>query len=415
VLPPFGSTASRERSQSCFDGHVKSFTVGVEEELMLLDPLTLGLAPVSARLLSAAGRDSRFREELPAAQIEILSPVCENATEIHQALVRARRDLLEAAGGAVRLAGAGTHPFAAAEGAISEGDRYVGIAEEYQWSARRGLAWGLHVHVAIPGAQRALAVHDALRTHLPELAALAGNSPFHEGRDTGLHAVRPKLAEGFPRQGIPPAWGTWQAYADFLSWGSRAGAFAADGRQLWWEVRLHPGFGTVEVRVCDQPATARESAALAAVIQALCSRLASKHDAGMLAPAAPRERIEENRWRALRRGIEGTLLDCRTGERTTTRERVTDLLRGLESHAERLGSGPAFQVAWEMLEETGSQRQRRIAATHGGDLRSVLDALAARLETELATPAKDTLPNPYPHQPGHPGLRRPNDVAAQAR
>lgn len=350
---------------------------------MLLDPLTLELAPVSARLLSAVGEDPRFREELPAAQIEILSPVCENATEIHGALVRARRDLLTAGEGTIRLAGMGTHPFAAAEGAISGGDRYAGIAEEYQWPARRGLAWGLHVHVAIAGAQRALAVHDALRTHLPELAALAGNSPFHEGLDTGLHAVRPKLAEGFPRQGIPPAWGTWQAYADFLNWGSRAGAFAADGRQLWWEVRLHPGFGTVEVRVCDQPATAAKSAALAAVIQALCSRLSSEYDAETLPPAASRERIEENRWRALRHGIEGTLVDHRTGETIPTREQVTDLLSSLESHAERLGSGTAFQVAWEMLSETGSQRQRRIAAMNNGDLRSVLDAQAAQLESEI--------------------------------
>jgi carboxylate-amine ligase len=379
-----------DHSQQPFAGGVTDFTLGVEEELMLLDPVTLDLSPAAARLIAATGGDTRYHEELPASQVELTSPICQDASEIREALLEGRRDLLRAAGGMVRLAGAGTHPFAGAEGATSAGPRYAEIAGEYQWAARRGLAWGLHIHVAISGAERALAVHDAMRQHLPELAALAGNSPFHEGRDTGLHSVRPKLAEAFPRQGIPPAWHTWEAYSDFLRWGSQAGAFAADGRQLWWEVRLHPGFGTVEIRVCDQPSTAAESATLAAVVQALCSRIAEDYDAGRLLAPVVRERIEENRWRALRHGVEGSLLSYQTGDATPTRQRIECLLARLEAHAQRLGSGSAFAGASLLLLNTGSQRQRALAAAKGGDLRVIVDELATALEDEVAVSGTGT-------------------------
>ncbi len=376
------AAAAHEAARAAFETHRQELTVGVEEELMLLDPRTLDLAPLSAELLRATRGDRRFGPELPAAQIEIVSPVCRDAGAVGAALLGARGDLLRRAAGIVRFAGAGSHAFAPAEGPLSEGARYAMIAQEYQWAARRGLAWGLHVHVAVAGADRALAVHDALRPHLPELAALAGNAPFHEGRDTGLHSVRPKLAEGFPRQGIPPAFGSWAAYCELLRWGSSAGAFAASGSQLWWEVRLNTRFGTVEVRVCDQPATASESAALAAVIQALCAWLAARHDAGELPAPADRERIEENRWRALRHGMDGDLLHLETGEPTPTRERVAALLGELEPYAARLGSADAFARASLLLATTGAARQRTVAAA--SDLRGVVDDLATRFDVEAA-------------------------------
>jgi carboxylate-amine ligase len=367
--------------QAAFDAPRADLTIGVEEELMLLHHGTLQLTPAAPSLLATAQADPRFSTELPAAQLEIVTPICTTADQALTALVDARRDLRRLAGPDVRLAGAGTHAFAPPEGPISDGPRYAKIADDYQWAARRGLAWGLHVHVAVNGADRALAVHDALRAYLPQLAALAGNAPFHDGADTGLHSVRPKIAEGFPRQGVPPAWGSWEAYADFVGWGSREGAFAGDGRQLWWEVRLHPGFGTLEVRVCDQPSTAAESAALAAVIQALCAHLAAQHDAGLLPVPAARERIEENRWRALRYGLDGTLLDLESGQARGTRAQVAETLGLLEPYAAALGSGAAFAAVWGLLERTGAQRQRD-AATAGG-LRGVVEELAELFDAEL--------------------------------
>ncbi len=370
-----------------FDADRPAFTVGVEEELMLLEPGSLDLAPVAEDVLDALGADPRFRRELPAAQLEIVTPVCRHAGEVGTALLQARRELSAVTAGWALLAGAGTHPCAPAEGPTSAGARYDEIATEYQWAARRGLAWGLHVHVAVPGSARALVLHDAVRTHLPELAALAGNAPFHEGRDTGLHSVRPKLAEGFPRQGIPPAFGSWSALADLLSWGRRGGAFP-DPSHLWWEVRLHARLGTLEVRVCDQPATAGEAAALAAAVQALCAWLAARHDAGETLPVFRRELIEENRWRALRHGLAGEFLDLRSGEPEPARERVGRLLAALEPEAARLGSGKAFAGIWDLLERTGSDRQRAAAAagwaTGRDGARSALEHLVGRLEDEAA-------------------------------
>lgn len=377
--PPGTPTAATLRA--AFDVPRPDLTVGVEEELMLLDARTLELVPDCRRLLGAAHGDVRFSAELPASQLEIITPVCRSADEVREHLLDARADLRRLAAPDIRLAGAGTHPFAPSEGELTQGPRYTRIAAEYQWAARRGLAWGLHVHVAISGSDRALAVHDALRSYLPLLAALAGNAPFHEGTDTGLHSVRPKIAEGFPRQGVPPAWETWERYADFVAWGARDEAFAGDGRQLWWEVRLHPGFGTLEVRVCDQPGTAAESAGLAAVVQALCARLGESFERGTLPPPAPRERIEENRWRALRYGLDGTLLDLRTGRERSTREQVTELLLLLAPYAERFAGSRALAAVQPLLERTGAQRQREVAA-RSGPLGVVAD-LADRFDAEL--------------------------------
>lgn len=385
--PGLGPAADRRpvsRLTAAFEGHPRALTLGVEEELMLLHPGTHDLMARAPELVAQLD-DRRFRTELPAAQVELVTPVCRDAGHVLRCLRAGRRALLAGAGGSARLAGAGTHPCAPAEGAISPGERYERIAHQYQWAARRGLAWGLHVHVAIPGADRALAVHDAVREWLPVIAALAGNAPFHEGRDTGLHSVRPKLAEGFPRQGVPPAWHSWDAYLDFLRWGAAPGITEAEAaRDLWWEVRLHLVHGTIEVRVCDQPATARESAALAAVIQALCGTLACAYDAGELGAPLDRERIEENRWRALRHGLDATVLGYGGPGERPIRDVVAELLRSLAPVAEACGSTAQLADAWELLEETGSSRQRLVAARDG--VPGVAPWLADRFEAELRPP-----------------------------
>jgi carboxylate-amine ligase len=377
--PHLSRASAEDGLRLAFDAHARPFTVGVEEELMLLDSDTLDLLPACGAALERID-DPRFRPELPAAQLELVTPAFAHADDLAAALLDARCLAVERLDGFARLAGAGVHPFAASEGTASAGARYAALSERYQWAARRAMTCGLHVHVAVPGCDRALAVHDALRTHLPALAALAGNAPFHEGRDTGLHSVRPKLCEGLPRQGIPPVLGSWAAYRDLLAWGAAGDAFPDS--EVWWEVRLHPVHGTVEVRVCDQPATAAASAALAAVVQALCAWLSERHDAGALGAPAATVRIQENRWRALRHGLDADFLDLRTGRPEPARERVAALLGTLEPVAARLGSGAAFAHAWSLLEGTGSVRQRDIAGERAGDLRAVVEDLAVRLEDE---------------------------------
>ncbi len=284
-------------------------TVGLEEELMLLDPETLDLEPRAAEVLAALDGDARFKLELPAAQLEIVTAPHATVAQAAAELAQARADLAAAAAPRFRLAGAGAHPFAAGSGPLNPGPRYEAIEAEYASVARRQLVFGLHVHVAVPGADRALAVYNALRSYLPQLAALAANAPFYEGRDSGLASVRSRVSGLLPRQGVPPAFESFEAYAEALRW-----CGFDDPRQWWWELRLHPVFGTVEVRVPDTQTTIEETAAVATVVHDLVQRLAERPE-----PVHESWRIDQNRWSACRHGLEGEMTDLATGERRSTR------------------------------------------------------------------------------------------------
>jgi carboxylate-amine ligase len=348
-------------------------TVGVEEELMLLDPETLDLTPRAAALLGRVAGDVRFKHELPAAQVEIVTPPFETVRELAPFLARARRDLARAADGLVRLAGAGVHPFAAVEGELYPDARYEPTAERFGRMANRQLVFALQVHVAVPGPERALAVYNALRSYLPELLALAANAPYHAGADTGLASVRPKIAEQLPRQGVPPAIESWERLDADLAWGERSRT-VHHPRVWWWELRPHRVHGTLEVRVPDAQTTARETAAVAAFVHALVAWLAERHEAGERLAVAPRWRIEENRWAALSDGVHGQLADLDTGALVPTADRLQSLLAELSPVAARLGCGEELRAAGELIERGGADRQRE----HGRDgyLRPVVAHLA---------------------------------------
>ena len=347
-------------------------TVGFEEEVMLLDPDTLNLTPEAPVALDALAADARYKLELPAAQIEVVSTPHATVAQAALELAAARDRLVEALSGRYRLAGAGVHPFAAAHGVLNSSPRYDRTAREYGEIARRQLVFGLHVHVGVAGADRALAVFNALRSHLPEIAALAANAPYYEGRDSGLASVRPKLCELLPRQGVPPAMPSWEALAGAYAWGERAQRFAA--AQWWWEARLHPIHGTLEVRVPDTQITVADTVAVGAVVHALVHHLGTRHDAGELPPVAETWKIEENRWSACRYGLHGHLADLDSGRTRPTRERLESLLDELEPSAAAVGATGEFGHARKLLEANGAQRQRRVAA--GGDLRELVGWLA---------------------------------------
>lgn len=324
---------------------------------MLLDAATLDLAPRAPEVLERLGGDPRFKLELPAAQLEIVVPPQPSVPAAASALAAGRRELAAAAGDGLRLAGGGVHPFAAPEGPLNPGPRYEATADEYGVVAHRQLVFALQVHVAIRGADRALAVYNALRSYLPELAALAANAPFHAGRDTGLASVRPLISQQLPRQGVPPVLPSWEAYAQalaFVAWGG--------GGRWWWELRPHPQHGTLELRVPDTQPTVAEAAAVAAVAHALPVWLAERHDAGEALPVHETWRIEENRWSACRWGVEGELRDLDSGASEPTRARLHALLDRLEPIAARLGCAAELAAARELVQRNGALRLREAAA-----------------------------------------------------
>jgi carboxylate-amine ligase len=351
-------------------------TVGLEEELMLLDPETLDLAPVAPAVIAAAG--GVVKGELPLAQVEVVSAPSATVGEAVRDLSIARAIVAQACSGLAIPAAGAVHPFAGPEGELSGAELYRWAREEYGPVARLQLVFGLHVHVRVSGAVRALAVYNAMRSYLPEIAALAANAPFYAGRDTGMASVRPKISELLPRQGVPPAFASLDELSEALAWEERSGAMPHP-RHWWWELRLHPRYGTLEVRVPDQQTTVAETAAVAAFAKSIVVWLAARHDDGEDLPVHPTWRIEENRWSAARHGLTGSLADLDTAARRPTRERVLELLDELAPQAERIGCAAELQAAESLARRGGAERLREAAQ---GDARRAASYMAERFLDE---------------------------------
>ena len=362
--------------RAVFDSQ-RTLSVGLEEELMLLDPQTLDLAPCAQQALVALAGDIRFKPELPAAQIENVTVPRRTVGSAAADLRTGRGDLADALDGRAVVAAAGLHPFADALGELNVGPRYTELGEQFASIARRQLVFGLHVHVSVRGSDLAVAVHDALRSYLPELAALTANAPFHEGRDSGLASLRPRIAAMLPRQGVPPALGDWESFERALHWGASAGALP-DARRWWWELRLHPTFGTIEVRVADAQTTVGETAAYAAVVHALVTWLAQRAADGEPLPVAPTWRITENSFVAGRDGLDAQLADLVTGEREPVRERLERLLDELAPVATQLACAAELEHARALAAGPGGAARQRTEAQRGG-----LDGLVAWLAGRL--------------------------------
>ena len=354
VSPP-----TAERLRAIFDA-TEPLTVGVEEEVMVLDPETLDLVPAAEEILGAASTAMSASSASCRPRSSRSSPRrCARWRRLPRRSPPAGATSRPPSEGDGDLGEAGVHPFAAAEGELSPAEAYDDTRARYGRVARRQLVFALQVHVAVGGAERTLAVYNALRSYLPELSALAANARWYEGRDSGFASVRPKIAEALPRQGVPPALGSWDEYAAALDWGAASGTF--EPRVWWWELRPHVRFGTLEVRVPDAQVTVAESSAVVAFVHALVAWLAARHDAGDPLPVHPRWKIEENRWSAARDGVEGVLADLDSGERRETRARLLELL-------EQIGGAtatPELALARTLIEENGAVRQRAAADARG--------------------------------------------------
>lgn len=352
------------------------FTVGLEEEFALLDPAGLGLVPRFEELKEAAAADPVLAEsiagELISSEIEIRSGRGADLAAATAAQRDHRRRLFAlAAERGIALGATGTHPWSDyREQQIIQTEHYLRVAEGLQYVAWRNNTFSLHVHVGIRGADRAVLICDRLRPVLPVLLAISANSIFLDGRDSGLHSSRTQtFTRSFPRCGVPDAFGSWAAFAQYVDFLTRTRSIV-EYTQVWWSIRPHFGFGTVEVRICDAQPTAAESDGLAALIVACIAQAARDVDAGRPAEDLPARMIEENLWRALRYGLDGELLDLQRGEPYPAAEALERLLHWCAPARAELG----IEVALPPL--NGAQRQRRMSES-GMSLTEVYSAMVA--------------------------------------
>ncbi len=324
-----------------FDGG-KDFTVAVEEEFAILDPRDLGLVN-RFEDFQAAAQGTEVEEhlvgELIASEVEVRTGRCETFADAAAVMVKRRRQLLELAGRLdLALCATGTHPWSPwQEQRIIDTPHYRRNDEVLRYVVWRNNTFGLHVHVGIKGADRAILVTNALRGFLPDLLAYSGSSPFVEGVFTYLHSARTEVfTRMFPRCGVPDAFRDWAEYEEYVRFLYRTGSIT-EHTQLWWSVRPHLAFPTVELRICDGQPELGESQALAAFMYALTARIARAIDEGEELPDHPHRLIEENFWRAIRHGLSGELIDLRSGDVMPARARIEQLLQWAMPVAEELG------------------------------------------------------------------------------
>ncbi len=344
------AAAARETFEGSAD-----FTVGIEEEFALVDPQTLLLVPRFEQLRDAAASDqvlaTSIAGELISSEIEIRSGAGSDVEDARSRQADARRRLFTLArDNGVALGATGTHPLSDyREQHIIDTEHYRRVEEGLKYVAWRNNTFSVHVHVGVQGADRAVRVCDRLRPVLPILLAISANSPYIDGRDSGLHSGRSQtFTKSFPRCGIPDVFGSWRAWAEYVDLLVRTGSIV-EFTQLWWSVRPHHDFGTVEVRICDAQMTAAEADGLAELIVACVRRAAAEVDAGETPPDLPGRLIEENMWRAIRYGLDGRLLDLEA-------ERVEEF--PAEEALDRLNAWTGAGVVLPKL--NGAQRQRRM-------------------------------------------------------
>lgn len=369
-----------ERAREVFDAST-DFTIGIEEEFSILDPESLDLVDRFEDFRAAAegepALDGSLAGELIASEVEVRSGRSVDMAEATSLQEQRRSALFKVAGKlGVRLGSTGTHPWANyLDQEIIDTPHYQRLKRELGWVARRNNTWSLHVHMGIRGADRAIAVCDRLREELPLLLAASANSPFLDGQDTGLASVRTEIfTRTFPRCGIPGTFSDWATYSDFIETLERVGS-VVEATQLWWSVRPHHAFGTVEVRICDAQTSADRSTALAGLMAATIAQVAIDLDEGRLRdidPLLDRE-IEENLWRAIRFGMEGRMIDFRERREIEAREALEVLLARTSEARDSLG------IEVELAGTDGASESRRMLED-GHDLREVFGSLVEETE-----------------------------------
>jgi len=357
------------------------FSIGIEEELMILDADRLDLAQGIETILDAvpSDLDGQVKPELMQSVLEIATTPCDDVRSAGEQLRELRRTVAGIAEQhGLLLAASGTHPFALwEEQKIVDRPRYRELADELTFIAHQEIIFGTHVHVAIEGPDRAIYVADGIRRYLPLLLALSSNSPFWRGRLTGMMSARTPIFRAFPRVGIPPHYGTWEISAHRVEQMMRGGAIE-DYTYLWWDVRPHPNLGTVETRVFDQQTTLEHTIGLAALTIALAHMMSALYDAEEPLIEYPTELIDDNKVRAALRGMDSRLIDFWRGEQVPAERMAEGVLDELAEHAEELDCREELELVRDLLGgNNGARRQLRFWKRHGEDLQQLVKEIAA--------------------------------------
>jgi carboxylate-amine ligase len=350
-----------------------SYTLGIEEELMILDERTLALSNSIEAVLDAYDGDGDVKPELMESVLEIAVGPHRDTREAGEALRALRRSVADAAGRhGLRIGSAGTHPTALWEDQrISARERYRDLVDSLRFVARQEIIFGLHVHVGMDDAEKAVHVANGMRVHVPVLLALSGNSPFWRGDQTGLASTRMPIFRAFPRVGIPPFYDGWEDYERRIGFMVDAKVME-DYTWLWYDVRPHPNLGTVEIRAMDAQTRVEHTLGLAALIQAMVKELAEHFEAGKRLGRFPYEMLDENKWLAARHGLDGELVDLPERRLVPARELARRLYDRLLGHAEDLGSEAELEGVLDLIERGNGAQRQRVVYEANRDLDEVL-------------------------------------------
>jgi carboxylate-amine ligase len=354
-----------------------NFTIGIEEELMILDPDTLDLTNMIEAMLEAAP-EGDVKPELMESVLEIATSPCRDTAEAGVQLRDLRRGVRTAAmAKGLAIGASGTHPFALWEDQrIVARPRYRDLISALRFVARQEIIFGIHVHVGLDDPDKAIHVANGMRVHIPVLLALSANSPFWRGDATGLASTRTPIFRAFPRVGIPPSYKDWDDYAKRIGFMYECQVIE-DYTYLWYDVRPHPNLGTVEIRVMDAQTRVEHTLGLAALVQALVRELAEHFDSGQQLSSYPYEMLDENKWLAARHGLEGEMVDLPSTERVGTKQLARRLVDRAREHAQDLGSGAELEAVDDLLSRGNGAARQVVVYEANHDLREVVSEIIA--------------------------------------
>jgi len=372
-----------------------TFTLGIEEEFAIVDPETRELRSHIQEILEGGKvlLKEQIKPEMHQSVVELGTEICTSVENAREHVVELRSKLASLANKAnLRIASCGTHPFSNwHDQLITEGERYKQIVKDMQRLARANLIFGLHVHVGIPNRESAIHVMNQVRYFLPHIYALSVNSPFWVGQDTGLKGYRLKVFERFPRTGIPDAFESLSEYEDFCKLLVKTGCID-NPKKIWWDIRLHPFFDTLEMRVCDAQSRVDDTLAIAALIQAVIAKLYKLLRHNTTFRVYRRRLLDENRWRASRYGIEGKLIDFGRETEVETRSLLNELLEFVATEVDELGSKREMaHIERIMREGTGADRQLEVFH-RTNDMKAVVDQIVAETYEGLKVDNASTVP-----------------------